>query len=95
MSSPIAVDLQEIYSFALRLGKDAGKLLDEGWRSRAKGTVKLDHAEKESAVDLVTQTDEGQSIRSVFTATLRYPSQGGYHFTLPCNHPKSGDFFAD
>lgn len=89
MSSSAGVDLQEIYNFALQLGKDAGKLLDEGWRSRCKGTVKLDHVEKESAVDLVTQTDEGKSNKNAFGVTMHPLLQEADLFVLLCSLPQT------
>lgn len=60
MPSPNPVDLDDIYKFALQLGKDAGKMLDDGWRARCNSGVQASHTEKDSAVDIVTQTDEGQ-----------------------------------
>lgn len=65
-------ELDEIYSFAIQLAKEAGqKLLDAvdarlGRTSTATGTTgggggeAVGHVEKESAVDLVTETDEGE-----------------------------------
>jgi hypothetical protein len=57
------VELKEIYDFAVKLGRNAGNMLMDAARSRfgdgeAAGTT-LEYAEKENAVDLVTQTDEG------------------------------------
>lgn len=65
-------ELDEIYSFAIQLAKEAGqKLLDAvdarlgqtstgttGTTTGGGGAV--GHVEKESAVDLVTETDEGE-----------------------------------
>lgn len=66
-------ELDEIYSFAIQLAKEAGqKLLDAvdarlGQTSTITGTTTgtggggaVGHVEKESAVDLVTETDEGE-----------------------------------
>lgn len=64
-------ELDEIYSFAIQLAKEAGqKLLDAvdarlGRASTITGTTTggggaVGHVEKESAVDLVTETDEGE-----------------------------------
>lgn len=66
-------ELDEIYSFAIQLAKEAGqKLLDAvdarlGRNSTGTGTITggggggaVGHVEKESAVDLVTETDEGE-----------------------------------
>lgn len=61
MASAADVDLDEVYSFALDLGKTAGKILDDGWRARCSGGGSSNKTiEKESAVDIVTQTDEGE-----------------------------------
>lgn len=53
-------ELDEIYTFAIDLGRKAGKLLMERVEQRISGTA---HAqsfeEKDNAVDIVTQTDEG------------------------------------
>lgn len=61
-------ELDEIYSFAIQLAKEAGqKLLDAvDARLGQTGTITgggggaVGHVEKESAVDLVTETDEGE-----------------------------------
>lgn len=68
-------ELDEIHSFAIQLAKEAGqKLLDAvdarlGRASTITGTGTggggggggaVGHVEKESAVDLVTETDEGE-----------------------------------
>lgn len=64
-------ELDEIYSFAIQLAKEAGqKLLDavDARLGRAStittgttgGGGAVGHVEKESAVDLVTETDEGE-----------------------------------
>lgn len=64
-------ELDEIYSFAIQLAKEAGqKLLDAvdarlGRASTGTGTTTggggaVGHVEKESAVDLVTEMDEGE-----------------------------------
>lgn len=62
-------ELDEIYSFAIQLAKEAGqKLLDAvdarlGQTSTGTATGgggAVGHVEKESAVDLVTETDEGE-----------------------------------
>lgn len=60
MASSADVDLNEVYSFALDLGKTAGKILDDGWRARCSGGGSDKTIEKDSAVDIVTQTDEGE-----------------------------------
>ena len=64
MSDLSREQLDEIYEFAVQLGQDAGKLLMDAARLRmgATGTQEQkEHVEKENAVDLVTETDEGRS----------------------------------
>lgn len=61
-------DLQEIYQFAIRLGKDAGQLLLQSVKSRYGGSDNThgqsqEFVEKANAVDLVTQVDEGEIFR--------------------------------
>jgi len=56
-------ELDEIYDFAVQLGKDAGTLLKaaanpELRRSQAADAASA-FAEKDNAVDIVTQTDHG------------------------------------
>lgn len=53
--------LGEIYAFAVRLGKDAGNMLMDAARSRFGDAAQGGQAftEKDSAVDIVTKTDEG------------------------------------
>lgn len=50
------LDLDDIYRFAVQLGKDAGALLQSAAQARINGRTQSTHVEKESAVDLVTQT---------------------------------------
>ncbi len=56
-------ELDGIYAFAVQLGKDAGKLLLEAAESRfnGNGDNTQSFAEKDSAVDIVTKTDEGKA----------------------------------
>lgn len=54
--------LQEIYAFAIQLGKDAGQILLDGLARRRVQGAEADAAaqvEKLNAVDIVTQTDNG------------------------------------
>lgn len=52
--------LDDIYAFAVELGKQAGKILLDGANARISGTGVTDQqVEKENAVDIVTKTDEG------------------------------------
>lgn len=59
-------ELQEVYQFAIQLGKDAGDMLMTAARSRMQGTAsgsgsggQVAYVEKENSVDLVTKTDNG------------------------------------
>lgn len=59
-------ELDEIYAFAIQLGKDAGRLLMSAAQSRMQGTEtdsssQVSYVEKENSVDLVTKTDNGIS----------------------------------
>lgn len=62
MSSIGEKELEEIYAFAIQLGKDAGNLLLEAANLRMQGDGRKEQTsvEKASSVDLVTQTDEGK-----------------------------------
>lgn len=60
------IDLDEVYAFTVQLAEDAGRMLlgAAETRMRPMNDSNLDPAaghvvEKESSVDLVTQTDEG------------------------------------
>lgn len=54
-------ELDEIYAFAVDLGRKAGGLLMERVEQRiAGGNSPQSFEEKENAVDIVTQTDEGK-----------------------------------
>jgi myo-inositol-1(or 4)-monophosphatase len=55
-------ELDDIYAFAVQLGKDAGKLLLEAAQSRFDGNDQRTEelVEKDSSVDIVTKTDEGE-----------------------------------
>lgn len=57
----IEVDLEEIYRFAIELGKSAGKILVGGIEKRRvnAGDPAQEEVEKLNAVDIVTQTDTG------------------------------------
>lgn len=60
MSVESALDLDEIYEFAIQIGKEAGGMLQRAAEARFGGSVESKHIEKENAVDLVTQTDIGK-----------------------------------
>jgi myo-inositol-1(or 4)-monophosphatase len=55
--------LKEIYDFAVQLAKDAGRMLMDGVEVRcgndSTAGVQQEQVEKDSSVDIVTQTDEG------------------------------------
>lgn len=56
------LDLDDIYKFALQLGKDAGQMLMDAVQRRIQGngaTTSVSYVEKENSVDLVTKTDNG------------------------------------
>ena len=57
-------DLDEIYAFAVQLGKQAGQMLTAAAHWRIVGTPgreeEKEHVQKENAVDLVTETDESR-----------------------------------
>lgn len=58
-------ELDEIYVFAVQLGKDAGKLLLEAARLRISGNgdqTTQSFTEKDNSVDIVTRTDEGKHL---------------------------------
>ncbi|KAI6789685.1 hypothetical protein KC363_g7791 [Hortaea werneckii] len=74
MASSTDVDLDEMYSFALDLGKTAGKILDDGWRARCSGGGSNQTIEKDSAVDIVTQTDEDVEAFIKQQITDRFPT---------------------
>lgn len=52
-------ELDRIYAFAIQLGKDAGAMLQEVANARIGGRARTNSVEKASAVDIVTETDEG------------------------------------
>lgn len=61
--------LQEIYLFALDLGRRAGRILQDGVDARTRGSVPGEErveeqvmVEKVNAVDIVTQTDLGELV---------------------------------
>lgn len=66
MADSDTVDLGKAYAFAVQLGKDAGSMLMKAAQARFDGSIGRtdDFQEKESAVDIVTKTDEGMSFPS-------------------------------
>ncbi|KAK3348005.1 protein qutG [Neurospora tetraspora] len=87
-------ELDEIYAFAVQLGKDAGNLLMEAARSRFSSNNANHHdepttqefTEKDSAVDIVTQTDEDVEAFIKTAINTRYPS---HHFIGEETYAKS------
>ncbi|KAF1999578.1 inositol monophosphatase [Amniculicola lignicola CBS 123094] len=71
-------DLDGIYAFAVKLGKDAGALLWKTAQLRmgddAASAAEKDHVEKENAVDLVTETDENVEAFIKEQIAQKYPS---------------------
>ncbi|KAF2473469.1 inositol monophosphatase [Lindgomyces ingoldianus] len=68
--------LDEIYAFAVELGKQAGKMLLDGAKLRmgGGGPEEKGHVQKENAVDLVTQTDEDVEAFIKGEVMKKYPS---------------------
>ena len=61
MAEPTAEELDNVYEFAVQLGKETGQLLLERAQARSGDGPRTTHVSvKESSVDIVTQTDEGQ-----------------------------------
>ncbi|KAK4862218.1 hypothetical protein LT330_003356 [Penicillium expansum] len=69
-------ELDEIYAFAIDLGRKAGKLLMERVDQRISGANGSSNTfeEKENAVDIVTQTDEDVEVFIRSALEARYPS---------------------
>lgn len=53
-------ELDELYAFAVQLGKDAGDLLMQAAQRRISGGSTDAPVHKESSVDIVTETDNGK-----------------------------------
>ncbi|KAL2006078.1 hypothetical protein VTN00DRAFT_9732 [Thermoascus crustaceus] len=67
-------ELDEIYAFAVGLGKRAGRLLLDGVNRRIDGSQEQAFAEKDNAVDIVTKTDEDVETFIRTAIQNRYPS---------------------
>jgi myo-inositol-1(or 4)-monophosphatase len=71
-------ELDEIYSFAIGLGKQAGQMLRDAAQLRMDGgggtKEQQEHVQKENAVDLVTETDEDVEAFIKNQITQKYPS---------------------
>jgi myo-inositol-1(or 4)-monophosphatase len=70
-------ELDGIYAFAVDLGKKAGQMLIDAAQIRIDGgnadAEQKEHVQKENAVDLVTQTDEGMSGYSCMPRSTIWP----------------------
>ncbi|KAK4653110.1 hypothetical protein QC762_505140 [Podospora pseudocomata] len=68
-------ELDEVYTFAVQLGKDAGKMLLEAAQLRFTGTqtADLEVEEKDSSVDIVTETDEDVEAFIKSSIEAKYP----------------------
>ena len=71
-------ELDEIYSFAIQLGKEAGEILLQGLERRRigheEGVIASEDFEKLNAVDIVTQTDNDVEEFIRLSVAKRYPS---------------------
>lgn len=62
-------ELDDIYTFAVQLGKDAGQMLMDAASRRIGGagaSTSVDYVEKDNSVDLVTKTDHGMQTPALF-----------------------------
>ena len=72
MADNSSLNLDEVYEFAVELGEEAGAMLMKAAEARFGGVSESQHTEKESAVDLVTQTDIGESKPFIIHSSLRH-----------------------
>jgi myo-inositol-1(or 4)-monophosphatase len=78
-------ELSNIYTFAVELGKQAGKMLMDAAQVRINGgdgttREEKEHIQKENAVDLVTETDENVEAFIKNAIAEKYPS---HKYILP------------
>ena len=83
MTSLSQEELDGIFAFAVDLGKQAGQMLTDAAQIRIDGgnatPEQKEHVQKENAVDLVTETDEGMPKKSTcHLAHLEHPSNLSY-----------------
>lgn len=78
MSSLSQEELDDIYTFAIELGKNAGNILLKGAQIRIDGGAGDAQVEKDSSVDIVTKTDEGISSITFSALFPRYPPKQFY-----------------
>lgn len=73
--------LKEIYDFAVQLAKDAGRMLMDGVEARcgneSTAGVQQEQIEKDSSVDIVTQTDEGLNFTSSSSSLISLDAERG------------------
>ncbi|KAM0488404.1 hypothetical protein ACHAP7_001398 [Fusarium lateritium] len=73
-------ELNEIYAFAVQLGKDAGDMLMAAAQRRIDGhgasSTTVSYVEKENSVDLVTKTDNDVENFIHTTVAKKYPDHG-------------------
>lgn len=78
MSEISREELDEIYAFAVDLGKQAGQMLKDAAQLRMDGGSRTkaqdEHVQKMNAVDLVTETDEDVEAFIKNQITQKYPS---------------------
>ncbi|KAF2209531.1 hypothetical protein CERZMDRAFT_47117 [Cercospora zeae-maydis SCOH1-5] len=90
--------LEEIHAFATELAKQAGQMLLDAVDARSGSVAGAEHVEKESAVDLVTQTDEDvesfirQSVQAkfpshVFVGEESYSKGQSKEYLIPAKGP--------
>jgi myo-inositol-1(or 4)-monophosphatase len=86
-------ELDEIYTFAVELGKQAGKMLMDAAQLRMNGgdgtgKEEAEHVQKENAVDLVTETDENVEAFIKHQIAEKYPLHKYiYSPTIPPTNP--------
>jgi myo-inositol-1(or 4)-monophosphatase len=78
MSDISREELDEIYVFAVELGKQAGQMLKDAAQLRMDGGNRTkeqdEHVQKMNAVDLVTETDEDVEAFIKNRITEKYPA---------------------
>lgn len=68
-------ELEDIYKFAIQLGRDAGKLLNTALYERRTDPLSIDEPEEKlNAVDIVTKTDNEVEAFIHQSISMRYPS---------------------
>lgn len=81
--------LEEIYAHATQLAKQAGEMLLDAVEARSGSSAGAGHVEKESAVDLVTQTDEGRSFDHA--RSTEHDEASRNCFSTFCSNAEHGD----